>query len=150
MKPVVYLLCGLPYSGKTTYAKKLEQEGVVRLSLDEEVFRLFGREYSGHDERQEEARQSLVHQLEEHLRSGTSVALDFGFWKKSDREGMQQHIQELGGEPRLLYFKCSLDELKKRINNDRDLAVNHEVDAPMLESFAAQFEEPSGEGEILM
>jgi predicted kinase len=146
---LVYMLCGLPYSGKSTYAKELEKQGVVRLALDEEVFRLFGREYENHDEKQSEARESLMRQLADYVEKGTSVALDFGFWKKKDRDETQRLIRELGGEPRLLYFKRSMDVLKERINN-RDLAVNHEIDEGMLEAFAAQFEEPSGEGEMLV
>ena len=43
MPPVVYLLCGLTGSGKTTYAKQLEAAGAVRLSVDEEVFARHGR-----------------------------------------------------------------------------------------------------------
>jgi predicted kinase len=149
MNPIVYLLCGLPYSGKTTYARKLEQDGVVRLSLDEEVFRMFGRTYENHEEKQEEARQSLLRQLDEYLRSGTSVVLDWGFWKKRDRDDIQRLIREAGGEPRLLYFKRDIAELKSRANN-RDMTVNHEIDEPLLDVFVAQFEEPSGEGEILV
>src|SRR5829696_4751177 len=43
MPPVVYLLCGLTGSGKTTYARQLEAAGAVRLSVDEEVFARHGR-----------------------------------------------------------------------------------------------------------
>jgi hypothetical protein len=35
MPAVVYLLCGLTGSGKTTYARRLEAGGAVRLSVDE-------------------------------------------------------------------------------------------------------------------
>ena len=41
--PVAYLLAGLTGSGKTTYARRLEAEGVLRLSVDEEVFARDGR-----------------------------------------------------------------------------------------------------------
>ena len=36
-------MCGVAGSGKTTYAKLLETEGYVRLSIDEEVWARFGR-----------------------------------------------------------------------------------------------------------
>ncbi|MFF2929118.1 AAA family ATPase [Streptomyces mirabilis] len=36
-EPVVYLLVGLTGSGKTTYAKRLEPTGAIRLSVDEMV-----------------------------------------------------------------------------------------------------------------
>lgn len=47
--PKIYLLCGLPGSGKTTYAKQLQEQGVIRLSLDEELFKLFGRDFNPRD-----------------------------------------------------------------------------------------------------
>jgi predicted kinase len=30
----IFLLCGLPASGKTTFAKSLEEKGALRLTLD--------------------------------------------------------------------------------------------------------------------
>ena len=42
-KPLVYLLAGLTGSGKTTFAKTLEEAGIARLSVDEEVFARNGR-----------------------------------------------------------------------------------------------------------
>ena len=37
------MMCGVCGSGKTTYAKKKEQEGYIRLSIDEEMWKLYGR-----------------------------------------------------------------------------------------------------------
>ena len=37
--PMVTLLCGPAGAGKTTYARKLERRGAVRLSMDEAVWR---------------------------------------------------------------------------------------------------------------
>lgn len=39
----VIMMCGVCGSGKTTYAKKKEQEGYIRLSIDEEMWKLYGR-----------------------------------------------------------------------------------------------------------
>ena len=36
-------MCGVAGSGKTTYAQRLEAEGYVRLSIDEEIWQRFGR-----------------------------------------------------------------------------------------------------------
>ena len=36
----VIMMCGICGSGKTTYAKKKEQEGYIRLSIDEEMWKL--------------------------------------------------------------------------------------------------------------
>lgn len=144
--PVVYLLCGLPGSGKTTYAKELEKGGVVRLTLDEELFRAHGRQYSGHAEKQAEMKERLLQRLVEHVKIGQSVALDFGFWKKADRDRVKDFVRDAGAKSRLVYFKQPLDELKRRIRG-QDLAVNHEMNDEMMDMFVAQFEEPENEGE---
>lgn len=42
-EPLVVLMCGVAGSVKTTYAQHLEAQGYERLSIDEEVWRRFGR-----------------------------------------------------------------------------------------------------------
>ncbi|WP_198520309.1 AAA family ATPase [Kitasatospora sp. CB02891] len=41
-EPVVHLLSGLPGVGKSTFARELERERVVRLSVDERVVARYG------------------------------------------------------------------------------------------------------------
>lgn len=38
LTPLVVMMCGVAGSGKTTFSKKLEKEGFVRLSIDEEIW----------------------------------------------------------------------------------------------------------------
>ncbi len=59
MRPTVHLLCGLPGSGKTSYAKKLETQGVARFTLDEELFKRFGREYESHETKLQQTKKEL-------------------------------------------------------------------------------------------
>ena len=39
----VIMMCGVCGAGKTTYAKKKEKEGYIRLSIDEEMWKLRGK-----------------------------------------------------------------------------------------------------------
>jgi septin family protein len=41
--PLIIMMCGVAGSGKTTYAQQLEKEGFVRLSIDEEIWKVNGR-----------------------------------------------------------------------------------------------------------
>ena len=152
-KPIVYVLCGLPGSGKSTYARELEKSGALRLTLDEELFRRFGREFeSGYEEKERATKEELKTSLLENVATGRSVILDYGFWKKAARDEYRNLIQQHGGEWRLLYFKVSPDELKKRLvlRNVTDQTNNHHIDESLLEKFIGEFEEPVGEGEILV
>jgi hypothetical protein len=83
MPSVVYLLCGLTGSGKTTSAKRLEAGGAVRLSVDEEVYARHGR-YGVDDpmgeyvERERPGVEELRRRLEELVEAGRDVVLDDG------------------------------------------------------------------------
>ena len=50
----VIMMCGVCGSGKTTYAKKKEQEGYIRLSIDEEMWKLYGKKGIDYPEEQYE------------------------------------------------------------------------------------------------
>jgi hypothetical protein len=126
MPPVVYLLCGLTGSGKTTYAKRLEAGGGVRLSVDEEVYGRRGRygidypmdEYFDHE-------RPVVEELRDRL------------------------IETRGGTWRLLYFKVDRAVLANRLveRNRREDANALAVTPSALDDFIARFDEPHDEGD---
>ncbi len=150
-RPIIYLLCGLPGSGKTTYAKQLEKENTVRLSLDEELFALFGREFSleQYSEFEKQIKGKLLERTISLIKDGKSVILDWGFWKKNEREEVKKIMQGQGAEVRLLYFKKDAPKLLQGVQN-RDLSKNHEISDEMLVKFSNQFEEPNSENEEII
>ena len=82
----LHLMVGLPCSGKTTLAKKLEQErSALRLTPDEWQVALFGQDAH---EPEHDARHSLIEAMlwkiaSRALELGTNVILDFGFWARA-------------------------------------------------------------------
>lgn len=65
---LVVLMCGLPGSGKSTYARALEGRGFTRLSIDEVVWARIGRdpaelEPDEYDRLKRAAEQELWHEL---------------------------------------------------------------------------------------
>ncbi|TMR27320.1 ATP-binding protein, partial [Actinomadura geliboluensis] len=79
----VWLLVGLTGSGKTTFAKRLEERGVVRLSVDEEVFRRHGRYgVDFHESRWFELADPVAEEVYQRLgdlvKAGRDVVLDVG------------------------------------------------------------------------
>jgi predicted kinase len=155
--PLVYLLAGLTGSGKTTLAKAMEAAGVVRLCVDEEVFARHGRhgidypehEYPDHERPVvEQVRRRLV----ELVRAGHSVVLDYGLWRRSEREDYKRLVERAGGRWLLLYLPVDRAELLRRLTerNRRDDANALTVTASTLDEFIARFEPPSDEGEEII
>lgn len=150
--PIVYLLCGLTGSGKSTYSKKLEMEqGIPRFSLDETYFFLMGNKRPKHHdyEIEKQAEEQIIAEMKRLLAEGRSLILDHGFWKKTNRDKYAQLIRESGGTPKLIYFNVPKHELLRRLAERNKTATigTHIISPELLDTFYERFEKPSGEGE---
>ncbi len=151
-KPVLYLFCGLPGTGKTTYAKSLESENCRRYSLDE----FFLAKYKGQEltpeqfnTAEQDIKDNLKSQISENLRLGKSVILDYGLWKKVERDSYKQFAEENGAEWKLMYFKVPKEVQLSRLT-DRETERNHKITPELLSIFVGRFEEPKDEGEEII
>ena len=108
------MLCGLPGSGKSTYAQKLTAEGLVKLSPDEEVYARYGRagvDYPKHEyaERYKDILVELEQKMLELLQQKKSFILDYGYWRRAHREKHKKLIEDHGAKRLTLkgYGVCS-------------------------------------------
>lgn len=119
-KPKLYMICGISGSGKTFYAKKLEQRGVLRLSIDEELWPdffvldpLLSAEHKAMLKEQAMAR--IKSRAANIVAAGRSVCIDMPFCKRAQRDGFRSFAAEIGAEPVLVYLKADLPVLKERL-----------------------------------
>ena len=150
-KPVLYLMVGLPGSGKTTQAKRIEEQtGAIRLTPDEWQISLFGDDYrvpeerEAHDARHEAIERLLWDLAQKLLRQGVSVILDYGFWAASEREYFSRQALSLGARPQICYQEASLAQLKERIRkrNQAD-SDSFTIDEESLEAWWEAFQAPT-------
>ena len=97
----VIMMCGVCGSGKTTYAKKKEQEGYIRLSIDEEMWKLYGRKGIDYPEEEyeklsEQVEAALQKKLLSLIQQGKDVVIDFSFWSKENRNFYKELIRKAG------------------------------------------------------
>lgn len=152
LSPIVYMLCGLTGSGKSTYSKQLEvEQQIPRFSLDETYFALIGNKRPDHHdyEVEKQAEEQIIAEMKRLLTSGQSLILDHGFWKKTNRDKYKQLIKESGGNPKLIYFKVPKQELLRRLaeRNKKASIGTHIISPELLDTFYGRFEAPYDEGE---
>jgi predicted kinase len=124
----LYLMVGLPCSGKTTLAHRLERErSALRLTPDEWQIPLFGQDA---EEPEHDARHNLIEAMLWNIASralelGTNVILDFGFWAREEREDYRSRAKQLGASSEVHYLDVSEEELLRRLEK-RNLQASQE------------------------
>jgi predicted kinase len=146
----LFLMCGLPGSGKTTLAKQIEgQHSALRLTPDEWIVHLFGTELTPPtlDSCRDpiEALQWMV--AERALRLGVNVILDFGFWTRRERDGFRSQAAALGARSEVRFLDVPRSVLSERLaarNADLPLYA-FQVTEAQLDLWWSLFEPPTPE-----
>ena len=114
----LHLMVGLPCSGKTTLAKKLENDlGALRLTPDEWHRFLYGQDATHPDNDERHARiETLQWKIAATaLERGLDVILDFGLWAKEERDDFRSRAASLGANTKIYFLDVPFDELLKRL-----------------------------------
>lgn len=151
---LVVMMCGLPGSGKSTYARALERRGYTRLSIDEVVWRRIGHDAAELDPAEYErhkstAEQELWEELIRLLDARTPTVIDYSFWNRTTRDRYKALIESRGCRWELVRLKADLETLQHRlaVRALRPGANSVTVSSDLLARYFAAFEEPIGEGE---
>ena len=144
----LHLMVGLPCSGKTTLAQKLEYElPALRLNLDEWHIRLFGQdaEETEHDARHSLIEAQLWNIAGRALELGTNVILDYGLWAREEREEYRSRAKQLGAGSEVHYLDVSEDELLRRIEkrNSRPSQESFIIAEEAMKPWIAFFQKPT-------
>ncbi len=144
----LHLMVGLPCSGKTTLAQKLEHElPALRLTTDEWHIRLFGQDAK---EPEHDTRHSLIETIlwdiaSRALELGMNVILDFGFWARQEREDYRSRAKQLGVSSEVHYLDVSEDELLRRleVRNSRPSQESFLISEEAMKPWIASFQKPT-------
>jgi predicted kinase len=137
------LVCGLPGAGKTTVATQLESElGALRLCPDEWMAELEIDLFDAEARGAMEARQWELAQAR--LRAGGSVVIEWGLWRRWERDRLRDNARELGADVELRYLDVPLDTLWERVSA-RGLEARYgsrPIERDELAQWLADFEAP--------
>jgi predicted kinase len=144
----LHLMVGLPCSGKTTLAQKLESEkAALRLTPDEWQVPLFGQDAEApeHDARHGLIEAMLWNIARRALELGMNVILDYGFWAREEREYFRLQAKQLGASSEVHFLDVPEDELLRRlaIRNSQPSQASFHIPEDMMKPWIAFFQKPT-------
>jgi predicted kinase len=113
-QPTLFLTVGLPGTGKTTAARRIEiEQQALRLTKDEWVKALFGDENPPSAQAVIEGR--LIQIGLRALELGNNVVIDYGLWGRDERSALRQAAADLGAIVEMHHFEITPAEQRRRL-----------------------------------
>jgi len=151
-KSTLYIMCGLPFSGKTTLARALANQcGCVHLDLDAiaRAKNLFPEEGID-DEKWGRVFREVHRQVAALLTSGKSVVFDAVNYDRVERDRLRIIAQDSDSLVHVIYINLSMQELKQRRQANQ---ANHQRPPVRDKDFmelATEFEIPTIEENLIV
>ncbi|MCC2032663.1 AAA family ATPase [Microbacterium allomyrinae] len=139
-------MCGPAGAGKSTVARRLEAEGMTRLSFDQEAWRRGIQTMPIPAELHEEIEQDLRARLLTLVADGADVVLDFSFWSKRARLAYRDLLRPLGVVPETIYLATpravALERMQARGHEHGD---DYALPADVAAEYFDHFEPPTAD-----
>lgn len=152
MNNTLYILCGLPYAGKTTLRKELVKRfGFDFVSMDE-IMQKHGMWRTGHPTQEDwiVGYSEGYDELKKLLREKRDVILDVGNLKLKERQTARLIAEELGAAHKLIYINTPRDEIvRRRVENEKTKKRGHVKDE-LFQKGLEMFQEPTPEENPIM
>jgi predicted kinase len=142
----VIFMCGPAGSGKSTVARRYEQQGMTRLSFDQEAWSRGVTTMPLPPDVHRDIEGVLRARLVELAGAGADVVVDFSFWSRAMREEYRGLLRPLGVVPETVYLATDratvLQRIAARAARDGD---DFAISADLAAFYFDHFEPPTAE-----
>jgi predicted kinase len=111
----VIFMCGPAGSGKSTVARQFEQQGMARLSFDQEAWSRGITTMPLPDDARRDIEHVLRARLVNLVQAGSDVVLDFSFWSRHMQDQYRQFLRPFGVVPETVYLATDRATVLQRV-----------------------------------
>jgi len=151
-KNILYIMTGLPYSGKTTLVKELIKKIDCKVVSVDKILEQkdLWKEKHPTQENWEIAYGEACKKVENYLVNGENVIFDEANLLYSQRENLSKMAENLGIKFKLIYVKVDKDEVLKRWQKNLKTKKRNQLNEEFLKKAFDLFEEPKVEEKAII
>jgi len=153
-KPTLYILCGLPFSGKTALAKKLSDKlGFVHIDLDEVKFEHGFRGVSDDDVSHEDwvkIFDDMYQRIRKALKEGHDVISDISNLERSDRDRLRTVATGGGFPTKVIYLNIPESVVRERWLQNKKKQGRFDISEKIFNEAVGALEEPTEDENVIV
>lgn len=145
-KPVLLILCGLPFAGKTTLAKVFEDYGFFRVTVDDINIELgieFSLEKGITYENWGKAYAGYYQKIRNKLQNGMSVVSDGVAYLQKERDELRAIARVTHAKSYVIYIPTSVEIVKKRWMENKKTHERQDIREEDFEHIITHFQVPT-------
>lgn len=145
-KPILYIMCGVGFSGKSTLAKQIAEHTGASLVSQDALF--FEKEKAlnldqDSDEHWRMLLDMCLERIKENLKAGKSVVFDNTNTRFEHREELREIAKSVGAETKVIFLDTPIEIQKERQQNNLKTGERHDVKQEYLDQAIAELEIPT-------
>ena len=143
-KAILYIMSGLPYSGKTTLRKKLEKRLKFQVVSVDQIMTENNLWREGHPTQEDwnVAYAEAYSQLKNYLKKGKTTIFDCGNLPFHERENARKIADSVGATHKLIYVNTPKEEILHRREVNKETKERGHLDQDMMDTAIKMFQEP--------
>lgn len=145
-KPILYIMCGVGFSGKSTLAKQIAEHTGAALVSQDALFFEKEKELDLDQDSDLHWRMLLdmcLGKIKENLKAGKSIVFDNTNTKFEHREELREVARSVGAETKVIFLDTPIEIQKERQNKNLSTGERHDVKQEYLDQAIAELEVPS-------
>jgi len=152
--PNLYILCGIPFSGKSVLAKELAKiKNWERIDLDKVKFEIFGDDVKDEDliqEQWDQVYQKMYKKIQDSLEQGQTVIHDTGNFTKHERQLVRDIAEKLNIPSTTIWVKTSEKISLERLRVNKKTKDRFEVSETNFKEAVDEMEIPDDNENLLI
>ena len=142
-RPAVFILVGLPVSGKTKLSRRLAEKFPLTILAEEDMSAFLSPRATIFQRNSPEVFQLALETIELLVRIGKACIYDANVKTREQRKLIRQVVEEAGGTYALIYLNCSKEECYKRLRKHNLAVERGEAKGFILDRDLFEFEASS-------